>query len=239
MGIHLELNPEVMFYLGNIPITDTIVYSWIVMGIILCLAIVLRIAATKAYKTNLEVPQGAANIAEIVTGGIYSFTKGNIHHHGQSFAPYIGTIGLFLAFSNTLGMYGFGLKPPTRDFNLPFALATMTLLIVMGAIIKYKGALEFIKSFFRPMWWMLPLNLLEYFARLVSLTARLFGNILAAFLIMEIIIQVSQMLFGKFYILGPGIPAVLSFYFDIFDGLLQAFVFTFLSTMYLAEALED
>lgn len=239
MGIHLELEPEVMFYLGNIPITDTVVFSWFVIGIIIIGAIVLRVAAFRTYRKYGEIPVGIANFAEFITEGFTNFTKNNLRHHWKPYVPYIGAIGLFLALANTLGMYGFGLKPPTRDFNLPLALATMTLVLVILSTISYKGFFGFIKSFFQPIWWFFPLKIIEYFARLTSLTARLFGNILAAFIVMEIVIQVSVSLFRKFYVIGPGIPAVLSFYFDIFDGLLQAFVFVFLSILYIEEAYEE
>lgn len=239
MGIHLELSPEIMFHIGKIPITDTIVNSWIVIGVIIVFAFVLRMAALNAYKSNREVPVGAANFAEMVTSGINGFAKENLHHHWKPYAPYIGAIGLFLALANIIGMFGFGFKPPARDFIFPFALASMTIVIAIFSMIRYKGFGGFIKSFFKPYWWLFPLNIIEYIAKLTSLTARLFGNILAAFIIMEIIIQISQALFQKYYVLGFGIPAVFSLYFDIFDGLLQAFVFVFLSTIYIEEAIEE
>lgn len=239
MNLHLPLSPNVVFEVGGFPITETIVYSWVIIGIIVIGAIFLRLAANKAYSTNGEIPIGAANMAEIVTEGINGFVKSSLHHHWKPFAPYLGALGLFLAIANMVGMFGFGAKPPTRDFNLPFALALVTTFLVIASSIHYKGVWGFIKSFFQPVWWLFPLKIIEIFARLISLTARLFGNILAAFIIMEIIIQVMEMIFAKTYVLGPGVPAVFSFYFDIFDGLLQALVFTFLTTLYIEEGLEE
>lgn len=239
MNLHLPLSPKVVFDIGGWPITETVVYSWVIIGVIVLGAIILRVAANRAYSTNGEIPIGAANLAEMVTEGINGFVKGSLHHHWKPFAPYLGALGLFLAISNMVGMFGFGAKPPTRDFNLPFALAVVTTFLVIASSIYYKGVFGFIKSFFQPVWWLFPLKIIEIFARLISLTARLFGNILAAFIIMEIIIQVMEMLFAKTYIIGPGVPAIFSFYFDIFDGLLQALVFTFLTTLYIEEGLEE
>lgn len=239
MGLHLPLAPEVVFEIGGIPVTETVVYSWVIIGVIVVAAIALRFATAKAYAANDQIPVGLANVAEIITGGINDFTKSNLHHHWKPFAPYIATIGIFLAIANTIGMYGFGLKPPTRDFNLPFALATMTTFLVIFSSIHYKGALGYLKSFFQPVWWLFPIKIIEVFARWISLTARLFGNVLAAFIIMELLVEVMQWVFTKIFIIGPGIPAIFSFYFDIFDGLLQALVFTFLTTLYIEEGLEE
>lgn len=238
MSLHLPLAPKVLFEIAGISITETVFYSWIIMAIIIIAAIIFRIAVEKAYAKNNQIPVGAANVAEIIVGGVNDFAKDNIHHHWKPFAPYIATIGIFLALSNTMGMYGFKIAPITRDFNLPFALATITIFLVIFATIYYKGFWGFVKSFFQPVWWLFPLKIIEIFARWISLTARLFGNILAAFIIMELLIQTLTWVFGKIFI-GPGIPAVFSLYFDIFDGLLQALVFTFLTTLYIEEGLEE
>lgn len=242
MNLHLPLAPSTVFEMnipgiGLVPITETVVTSWIIIAIIIIGAIALRIIAMRAYATEGDIPTGATNFAEYVVDGIYGFAKSNLHHHWRPFAPYIGALGLFLALSNVVGMFGFGIKPPTRDFNLPIALATISIVLMLVVPIYYKGLWGTIKFYFQPVWWLFPLKIIEIFARLISLTARLFGNILAAYIIMEIIAQVMEMVFNKIFI-GWGIPAVFSFYFDIFDGLLQAFVFTFLTTLYIEESLE-
>lgn len=230
MELELELAPKVMFEYGPAQITETVVYSWVIIAIIILGALVLKRMAIKSYQLNDGVPVGAgANIAEMIVDGINGFTKSSLHHHWKPYSAYIAALGIFLALANTVGMFGFGLKPPTRDFNLPFALALMTTFLVIGSSIHYKGFWGFIKSFFQPVWWLFPLKIIEIFARLISLTARLFGNILAAFIIMEIIIQTAKIVFPPFG----------SLYFDIFDGLLQALVFTFLTTLYIEEGLEE
>jgi len=92
-----------------------------------------------------------------------------------------------------------------------------------------KGPIGWVKSFFKPVPFMLPFNLLEYVTKPLSLCLRLFGNILGAFIIMEIIT----------IILPVFLPPIAGLYFDLFDGLIQAMVFVFLSTLYISEAVEN
>jgi F-type H+-transporting ATPase subunit a len=122
----------------------------------------------------------------------------------------------------------FELKPPTRDINMTAALAIMTILIVIVAGFKKRGFKGWFKHLAEPMPMMVPFNLMEYIIKPMSLALRLFGNILGAFIIMQLIEAVAPI----------GIPPVFSLYFDIIDGLIQALVFSFLTTLYIAESVE-
>jgi F-type H+-transporting ATPase subunit a len=107
-------------------------------------------------------------------------------------------------------------------------MAIMSMCVVLFAGIKYKKMSGWLKSFIEPTPVMLPFKILELFIKPTSLALRLFGNILGAFIVMELI-----------YMALPAIaPAALSLYFDLFDGILQAYVFMFLTSLYIAEALE-
>lgn len=203
----------------NIVISEIIVTSWIVMAVIILWAYL----STRKMKL---VPTGLQNSAEIVVETINNFVKGLMgEHHYKDFVPYIGALGLYLVLSNTIGALFF-MKPPTRDFAVPAALAIMTIVLVIGAGIKYKGIKGWLKSLVQPMIIMLPFNLLEYIIKPLSLCMRLFGNILGAYILMHMLIHV------------PVVPSIVCFYFDLFDGGLQAFVFTLLTTLYIAEAIE-
>jgi F-type H+-transporting ATPase subunit a len=204
----------------NIPVTEVIVMSWVVM-------IVIVIWAAIATRKLKEIPTGVQSSAEMVVETINGFTKNIIGHNWESFAPYIGTLGLYLALANTCGAL-FLAKPPTRDFSIPLALAIMTILIVIGASIKYKGIKGFLKSFFEPLWFLFPFNLMEYIIKPLSLSMRLFGNIFGAYTLMHMIIK------G----LPWAMPAIACLYFDLFDGGLQAFIFVFLTSLYISEAIE-
>lgn len=203
----------------NIVITEVIVTSWIIMALLILWAYL----ATRKMKA---IPTGLQNSAEIVVETVNNFVKGLMgEKHYRAFAPYIGTLGLYLLFSNTLGALFFA-KPPTRDFSIPVALAIMTITLVIGSSIKYRGVKGWFKSLFEPTPIMFPFNLLEYIIKPLSLCMRLFGNILGAYILMHMLIHF------------PVVPSVACLYFDLFDGGLQAFVFVLLTTLYVSEAIE-
>jgi F-type H+-transporting ATPase subunit a len=215
----------------SIPITETVITSWIVMAILIIGSLLLTRKLT-------EVPKGPQVFLEAFIGFLNDFFKNQIGHHWKVFAPYLGTVGLFLGVANLIGFFsplpGFGfeppfsLKPPTRDINVTAAVAMMTIVIVLFSSIRFKGFKGWLGSFLKPAPFMLPFNIIEYGIKPLSLCLRLFGNILGAFIIMELI----AMLVPVF------IPPIASVYFDFFDGLIQAVVFVFLSTVYITEAVE-
>jgi F-type H+-transporting ATPase subunit a len=215
----------------SIPVSETVVTTWVVMAILIVASILFTRRLT-------AVPKGMQVFLEAFVGSLNSFFKDQIGHHWKVFAPYLGTIALFLgvadmiAFVSPIGGFGFEppflLKPPTRDINVTAALALMTIVIVLVSGIVFKGFKGWLKSFIKPAPFMLPFNILEYFIKPLSLCLRLFGNILGAFIIMELIGIVIPLF----------LPPVFGMYFDFFDGLVQAVVFVFLSTLYIAEAVE-
>lgn len=229
----------------NFPISDSIVMMWIVMVVLIILAFVF----TRNLKT---IPEGKQNVVELVVDTISKLIKGNMGHHGKDFVPYFGTIILFLVFANTAGIFSilptgeelykitgieffeklprFSIIPPTKDLNITVTMALMTVSLVMVSGIRYKGITGWLKSFIKPSPVMLPFHILDYGTRTLSLSLRLFGNILAGFIIVELLYE------GAFYI-KPLIP-VASAFFDLFDALLQAYIFVFLSSIYISEAIE-
>jgi len=214
-----------------IPVTETVVTSWIVMAILIAGSLLLT-------RNMTLVPKGPQVFVEAFVSGLNDFFKEQLGHHWALFAPYLGTLALFLCFSDMIAVLspiaGFGfeppftMKPPTRDISVTAALAAMTICIVIVSGIRFKGVRGWLKGFIKPVPFMLPFNILEYVVKPLSLSLRLFGNILGAFIIMELI----TMLVPVF------LPPVFSLYFDFFDGIIQAVVFTFLSTLYIAEAVE-
>lgn len=204
----------------NIVITEIIVTSWIIMAVIILWAYL----ATRNMKL---VPSKLQLSAEFVVDSINNFVKNIIGHKWKSYAPYLGTLILYLALSNTLGALFFA-KPPTRDFSIPVALAVMTICIVIGSGIKMRGFGGFFKKLFKPFFFLFPINLMEYLIKPLSLCMRLFGNIFGAAILMHMLTKVAPII----------VPPVACLYFDLFDGGLQAFVFFFLSTLYIAEEVE-
>lgn len=112
--------------------------------------------------------------------------------------------------------------------NVTVALALMSIILIEASGIREKGAKKWLKSFAEPVAIITPINIMEVVIRPLSLCMRLFGNVLGAFVIMELIKQLIPI----------GVPLVFSFYFDIFDGLIQAYVFVFLTALFVKEATE-
>ncbi|MEN8906329.1 MAG: F0F1 ATP synthase subunit A [Clostridiales bacterium] len=226
----------------EITISDSIVVMWMIMIVIIALAYVLT--------RNLKpIPEGKQIAAEYIVETINSFFKQTIGHHWKPFAPYLGTILIFLVFANTVSLFNiipsgellyslthfeifkhfhFHVSPPTKDINITAALAVMSIFLVIGSGIIIKGPIAFLKSFFEPLWIMLPFKILDYFSRPLSLCMRLFGNVFAAYVLMELIYMIFPLI----------IPAIFSIYFDLFDGGLQAFIFVFLTSIYISETVE-
>ena len=207
--------------LGGIPVADSVVVTWIVMAVLLALSLVLT--------RNLRVrsPGRVQAALEWAVQFLNSFVKTNIGTHWRPFAPWLGTVALYIGVSNLIGI--FGLTPPTKDISVTAALAVMSMLLIYGAQFRYNGLLGGLKKFAEPMPLLLPINLMEVVIRPLALCMRLFGNILGAYIIMEML---------KF--VAPAVlPAVFSIYFDLFDGLIQTVVFVFLTTLFTGEGIKE
>ena len=204
----------------QIDVLESTVVSWIVMAVILIFCLI--------FGTNLKVhnPGKRQVIAEFIVTWLENFVSDMIGPEGTRYVPYLVSVLLYIGLANLIGLFGF--KPPTKDLNVTIALAVMSILLVQGACIRSKGVWGWVKNFSHPMWVVTPINLLELIIRPLSLCMRLFGNVLGAFVIMELIKCIVPV----------GIPVIFSAYFDIFDGLIQAYVFVFLTSLYLKEVIE-
>ena len=211
-----ELNCETAFTIpvfGGIPIAESVV--------------VLLVAAFFLGR-NLRVENvGKRQLAvETVVGGLHNFFYDLLGEEGKRYIPYLMTVGIYIAVANMIGL--FGLKSPTKDVGVTGALALMSIVLIEYSGVRAKGMKGFLKSFAEPIPIMLPMNILEIFIRPLSLCMRLFGNILGAFVIMELIKIVAPLL----------VPVPLSLYFDLFDGFIQAYVFVFLTSLFIKESIE-
>ncbi|WP_442852499.1 F0F1 ATP synthase subunit A [Butyrivibrio sp. NC2007] len=211
---------HVPFGNGFFDIYKSVVVSWIVLAIL----IVMIVALTSNLKVhNISKRQAAVESAVLWIRGVVGELLGE---EAIGYAPYIVTVLIFIAFSNMIGLIG--LVPPTMDLNVTLALSLMSIVLVELAGIIKKGPKKWLKSFTEPMAVITFMNVLELFIRPLSLCMRLFGNILGATVIMELIKHVVPII----------LPAALSIYFDIFDGCIQAYVFCFLTSLYIKEAVE-
>ena len=219
-----ELNCETVFtipVLGGIEIAESTVITWVIMAVLTLLAWLL----TRNLKVD-HISRRQAAVESAVTW-LNGFVEGMIGEKGKRYVPYLVTVLVYIGFSNVIGL--FGLKPPTKDMNVTAALALMSIILIEASGIREKGVKNWLRGFAQPVAVITPINILEVFIRPLSLCMRLFGNVLGAFVIMELIKQ----------LIPVGVPLVFSFYFDIFDGLIQAYVFVFLTSLFIKEAIED
>ena len=201
-----ELNCDTAFTIpvfGGIEVAESVVITWVIMAFMLILAICMT--------RNLKVqnPGKRQVILETAVCGLQNMVKGIIGEEGAGYVPYLVTVIVYIGISNIIGL--FGMKPPTKDLNVTGALAIMSIILIEYSGIHAKGVKRWAKSFAEPVAVVAPLNVLEIFIRPLSLCMRLFGNVLGAFVVMELL-----------KIIMPAIlPIPFSLYFDIFDGLIQ------------------
>lgn len=206
--------------LGGIGISESTVITWVVMAVLVLAALFL----TRNLKVDHISRRQAA--AEMIVVKLNGMVEGMAGENAKEYIPYLVTVLLYIGVSNVIGL--FGMKPPTKDLNVTAALALMSIVLIEAAGIRKKGIKRWLKGFTEPIPVVTPINILEVFIRPLSLCMRLFGNVMGAFVIMELIKQLIPVV----------IPLPFSFYFDIFDGLIQAYVFVFLTSMYIKEAVE-
>ena len=207
-------------------ITDTMVSTWIIMGILILFAVYVRI---RIRKFN-EVPKGFQNAIEAIVELFESYMRTTAGDKLMFLGAWFFTVFLFILVSNLSGLFP-GMRPPTADWSMTvgIALVTFTLIQVMG--VKYRKG-TYIKSFFEPMFLFLPINIIGELARPISISFRLFGNMLAGLIMMSLVYN----LFPVFVTFG--IPAALHVYFDLFAGVLQTYIFVTLSLSFIAGAAE-
>ncbi len=215
-----ELQCENVFYIGSIGVSESVVVTWIIMAVFLLAAILL----TRNLK--VENPGRGQLLLEFAVTWLQGIGDGIIGEEGKEYGAYLTSVLMYLGVANLIGMIGF--KPPTKDLNVTAALALMSIVLIEFAGIRKKGIRGWLKSFTQPIAIVTPINILEVFVKPLSLCMRLFGNVLGAFVIMKLIEC----------ILPVGLPVVFSAYFDLFDGLIQAYVFVFLTGLFIKEAIE-
>lgn len=213
-----------MIGLGHFAHAGThIIYSWFVM-------LLLIISGTIAAKGLALVPSKMQNFFEIVIGGIEDFMVENIGEEGRWFFPLAGTLFLYIFVSNLIGIVP-GLFPPTANINTTLSCALVVFVFTHCIGIKYHGA-KYIKHFLGPVWWLAPLifiiELIGHAARVLSLTFRLFGNMMGHEIVLSILFGLAGMFLAPLPIMGLG----------IFVAFVQAFVFFLLSIIYFSGAME-
>ena len=204
-------------------ITTTHVCVLIVMLVIIAFCI----AANRMVKRATEVPGTFQNIVELAVEMLDNMIGGVMGKHAKNFRNYIGTIFLFILVSNLSGL--FGLRPPTADYGVTLALGVMSFSIIHYNKFKHQKVKGVIAGLCDPWPFWAPINMIGEVAVPISLSLRLFANVLSGVVMMALVYG----LLSKLAIVWPGILHV---YFDMFSGAIQTYVFCMLTMTYIADA---
>lgn len=207
--------------LGGIPVSESVLTSWILMVLIMAAVLLL----TRHLRS--DHPGRVQAFLEMGVSFLNKFTEGNIGSHWRSFAPWLGTISVYIGVSNLSGLLG--LTPPTKDVSITAALALTSVCLIYGSSFRFLGLSGALHKFAEPLPLLIPINIMEIAIRPLSLCMRLFGNILGSYVVMELIKALVPV----------GVPVVFSLYFDIFDGLIQTIVFVFLTALFTGETMQE
>lgn len=214
------------FFGQTVYITTTHVCELIIIIGIIIFALVARHKILHAE----EIPRGFQNVVELLIETLDKYVHGTMGKHGtKCYVNYVGTIMLFILLCNISGLIG--LRPPTADYGTTLCLAIITVAMVQYNNVKWNkfGA---VTSLFQPLWFLFPINLIGEVANVVSLSLRLFGNVMA-----------GTVMLSLYYTLMPvvatiGIPAAFHAYLDVFSGAIQAYVFTMLTMVFITNKIE-
>ena len=210
-------------------ITTTHITTLIVMAVLIAFAFAANQAIKKADPN--EVPGPFLNVIELLVEMLDNLVNSNMGaKHGPKFANYVGTIACFILLSNVSGLLG--LRPPTADFGVTLPLALITWVMIQFNGFKYKKMGK-IKALFEPIPVFFPINLISEFSTPVSMSLRLFGNVLSGSVMMALIYGLLPKVATLIW------PAALHAYLDVFSGAIQTFVFMMLTMVFIADAIGD
>lgn len=197
---------------------EVIIMTWAVF-------VVLIIFGLFASRKKEILPRPIQVLGELVVATFYQLTEDALDkEQAKKYSPLICALFMFLLLSNWLGIIPH-LEEPTKDLNTPLSLGIMGFAIAHYAGIKSKGFKAYINEYFQPMFFMMPLNLIGELSKIISISFRLFGNVMGGSII---ILVVSYLTYSIL------LPPMLNAFFGLFVGTIQAFVFTMLTLVYIS-----
>jgi F-type H+-transporting ATPase subunit a len=213
----------------DIWITETLRSTWIIMLVLIIFAVIVRVKLNKFS----EKPSGFQNAVEAIVEFFDKFVRGSAGDKLAYLGNWYFSVFLFILISNLSGLIFIGLvRPPTADWSVTFTFALITFFLIQFAGFKYQRK-KYLKSFIEPNFIFMPLNIIGELARPISLSFRLYGNILGGLILMALLYSVAP-IFLRF-----GIPAALHAYFDVFAGVLQTYIFSVLSLSFIGVMASD
>lgn len=234
---NVEINgPKILFeipVLGGIRITQTVLGSWIVILIILVLSIILTRNLKKIPTSKIQL------IAEKLIVIMDNLVISIMGESNVKYTPYIITLMASSILGSLISLIG--LRSVTSDINTTMTWAVMTFLLIQISGITKKGGLNHFKELFKPIPFLFPLNVISELSIPISMGFRHFGNILSGMIISSLLYTglaalTNVLLNLSVPLLQIGLPAILSLYFDLFSGFMQAFIFCMLTMVFVSKA---
>lgn len=214
-GVVEHIKPHIVFYLGPVPVTNTVINTWIVMGLI----VVVALLTTRHLQL---IPRGWQHLPEVAVEFLFSFIDSLLGKEGRRYLPFVGTLFIFILFLNLSWLIP-GFKPPTMDLSTTLAFGVTTVITVQILAIRRIGLKNYLRTYVAhggPV--MLPLNIVEELVKIVSLSLRLFGNLYAGEMVVAILLALVPLV----------VPAAIQLL-EVLFGFIQAFIFTVLTITYL------
>ncbi|MGE5652921.1 MAG: F0F1 ATP synthase subunit A [Bacillota bacterium] len=213
-----HLSPRIVFWLGPIPVTNTVTMTWLVIAVLTIFALIVS--------RSLQLrPRGVQLIAEMVVGFLAGSIEEGAGPRSKRYLTWIGSFFLFILISDWLAVIP-RLRPATGDLSTTVALAVMAIISVWIVGIRESGPAAFAHHFLEPSPIMLPINIMEQLTRPLSLSIRLFGNIWGEEVLATVVLMIV-----------PFLAPVPIMALDLFTGFMQAYIFTMLLISYIAGVL--
>ncbi|GAB6062643.1 F0F1 ATP synthase subunit A [Deferrisoma palaeochoriense] len=200
----------------------TLAMSWVVMALLLALAVY---AARRPYL----VPSPFQAAVETVVEAFRDLVNESLGKLGPRYFAFIASLFLFILVSNWIGVVPL-LQEPTRDLNTTLALGLLGFVVAHATALRVKGLRAYVKEYFQPFFFMFPLNVIGEAAKVVSISFRLYGNIMGGAIIIAVVSRLVHHLI---------LPPFLYAFFGLFVGTVQAFVFAMLTLTYISVAIQE
>ena len=222
---------------------QTTILSIVIITIIMALLLLYINRKLNEYNP-LDKPKGLVLIVIMFVETIDKMVKEKTNERVSKYlTPYIMSVAAYIFLSNIAGL--FAIETPTSNYSVTLVLAALSCILIEVYSFKERGNKDYIKSWFEPLAPFVILNVLSKLSTLLSLSLRLFGNILSGGILMSVIYQMlgavsSKLpLIGEFNIIGVVVAPVLHFYFDLFSGLMQAYIFITLTISFIGKELPN
>jgi F-type H+-transporting ATPase subunit a len=211
------LLPDVVFRLGPVDVAGTVCYSLIVSALLILFAVLVRLGLKRGTS---RWPVAAEFVVEHLDGIMHEMSG----RDPRPYTPLIVTLALFIAVANLLGLVP-GMRSPTGDFSTAAALAVLVFLAVPFYGVRARGVGGYLRHYLEPSPFLLPLEIVTEFSRTLALAVRLFGNVMSEELVIAVLLSIAGLL----------VPVPLMIL-AVLTGLVQAYIFAVLTTVYVSAA---